>query len=182
MDFTTRWREYFKALDANNNGFLEPADAIIVAKEISKRLGLDEKNAAELQQAQLNVYSSLVADADKNKDGKVSSAEFDAFVLKAFKGKNYEEIPAWFRNNLEAAAKNFDLDQDGIISLEEWKIMNASYPKHASDSELTAAFTRVAKGNGLDLAGFKHAVWLWCVSEEPVPDLEIIFPFFQRQW
>ena len=32
MDFTTRWTEYFKALDANSNGFLEGEDAVKVAE------------------------------------------------------------------------------------------------------------------------------------------------------
>ncbi len=31
-DFQTRWRNYFLALDANGNGFLEPEDAVIVAQ------------------------------------------------------------------------------------------------------------------------------------------------------
>jgi len=174
--------EYFKALDANGNGFLEPEDAVIVAKEISERLGLDEKNSKELKQAQLNVYSALVLAADKNKDGKVSPEEFVQLVEHDFAGKKYEEIPAWFRDNLEAAAKNFDKDGDGVLSLSEWTDMNNSYPKHAPQDVFDAAFKRVAKGDGLTLAGFKHAVWEWCTSVVPVPDLEVLFPFFQRQW
>jgi hypothetical protein len=31
-DFRTRWTGYFKALDGNSNGFLEPEDAIICAE------------------------------------------------------------------------------------------------------------------------------------------------------
>jgi hypothetical protein len=31
-DFRARWEGYFKALDANSNGFLEPQDALLCAE------------------------------------------------------------------------------------------------------------------------------------------------------
>lgn len=43
-------------------------------------------------------YSALIADADKNKDGKVSPEEFLALVEHRFKGKSYEQIPSWYVN------------------------------------------------------------------------------------
>jgi len=173
-----RWTEYFKALDANGNGFLEPEDAALVVKDLAKRLLLTEAQQTALGEVQTKIYKVLIDSADKNKDGKVSLEEFLALINKDFKGKKYEELPAWFRENLEGGAKFLDKNGDGKLSLDEWK---SAYP-NSNAAEYEAAFKRVSQGKDyLDLETYHKAIGQWASSTEAVPDLEIIFPFFKKQ-
>eukprot|EP00026_Physarum_polycephalum_P016157 Phypoly_transcript_17009.p1 GENE.Phypoly_transcript_17009~~Phypoly_transcript_17009.p1 ORF type:complete len:200 (+),score=45.47 Phypoly_transcript_17009:51-602(+) len=181
-DFRSRWEGYFKALDGNSNGFLEPSDALICAENLAKGLKFTAAGAEALKQAQIRTYSEWVKAADKNKDGKVSLPEFLEYAEKHFAGKKYEEIPSFFRDDLEGQAQHFDANGDGIITLDEWKAMNSSYPNHAPEAEFVAAFHRFAGGDKLDLAKLKHGIYEWTSTKGPVPDLEILFPFFKRQW
>jgi len=179
-DLHRRWNAYFDALDANGNGFLEPEDAALVVKELATRLKLSPEQVEALGKTQTTIYKALIASADKDNDGKVSRKEFLDLIDKQFKGKKYEEVPAWFRDNLESGAKFLDRDGDGILSLDEWLAANHTYPNHVSDADYTAAFHRAAGGNQMDLPTYHKAIHKWATSEEPVPDLETIFPFFKK--
>ncbi|CRK93954.1 CLUMA_CG007481, isoform A [Clunio marinus] len=120
--------------DIDNNGFLDQKDFDCMALRATIIEGRGDCNAsklAEFQHIMRSLWEELsdLADFDKVcirfklslKDGMITTDEFKEAVRKTCVGKKYGEFPQAMKAFIEANFKMMDLDNDGLIGVQEFR-------------------------------------------------------------
>jgi len=185
MAYKQRWLGYFKVLDANNSGFIDPGDAAIVGKRLATTFGFAEGSPQYhgIVKALEGYLTNLIKDFDINKDGKVSREELIESVDKLFVGKGIEHLPGWWIANLELFFKAFDTNNNGELSLEEVTHIIKKVTPHESAENIAHAYKWAqnhshSKGK-YDANTLVAILYEWATSPAPTPEAEILMPFFR---
>jgi len=111
--------------DIDNNGYLDKNDFECLALRnslIECRGDFDDKNYAKNKEIMSNLWNEIAALADFNKDGQVSVEEFKQAIQKNCSGKSYGEFPSAFKSFIANNFKTIDVDGDGLIGVNEYRL------------------------------------------------------------
>jgi len=182
MAYVQRWDEYFNnVLDADGNGFIEPADAAKGGQGLAVALAYKEGTPEYINtlRAFEDFIRNIIHDFDDNKDGKVSREELHNNVKKFFIGQPVEALPEWWKENVRQFYHIGDPHDKGEIPLEEFIKLQKIFPPHESPETVAQAY-EWAKNNSrnkkLDLDAMNFLVYTWATSPEPQPHIRWLFP------
>lgn len=159
VDFVVRYM-----YDIDNNGYLDQKDFECMAVRacvIEGKGDCNEKRLAEYQHIMKNLWNEISNLADFDKDGKISTAEFKDAVQKTCMGKKYDEFPQAMKAFIEANFKMLDINNDGIIGLEEYRYNCITRIAIDDIAPIDKAFESLLndddrKKGGLDIARYKE--------------------------
>lgn len=110
--------------DIDNNGYLDSNDFACLAVRTCVLEGKGDCSPARLSHYQ-HIMTSLweeISDlADFDKDGKITVEEFKTAVQNSCVGRKYEEFPQALKAFIEANFRLMDLNQDGVVGVEEYR-------------------------------------------------------------
>jgi len=183
MAYVQRWEDYFKnVLDADGNGFIEPADAHVGGKGVALALGFAGGTPAYENTVKSfeNLIRNIIHDFDDNKDGKVSLEELQNNVKKFFVGQPIDSLPEWWKENVRQFYRIGDPEGTGReVPVEEFIKLQKIFPPHASPETVAEAY-QWAKANSpskkLDFDAINFLTYTWASSPDPQPYIRWLFP------
>src|SRR5688500_18899000 len=121
----TKFDTYFRHLDRDGSGAVEWADFETVVENIraAKGWSAEEARYQRLVEAQRDYWQKITERVDKDGDGKVSPAEFNAFHESV--GRDIEEHgrpPAWAVALVHAYHRMLDTAGNGTIDEDEYGV------------------------------------------------------------
>ena len=121
-----KWTHLFKVYDANGNGVVEKSDFEEIFQNVATARNLTQgtPDYDQLHAKFMEDWEHLRKDADKNNDGKVELAEWLEH------GDRRINSPDMYQTNIDLAHQIFelfDLNGDGVITLEEYKTILGSW-------------------------------------------------------
>ncbi|XP_037958302.1 sarcoplasmic calcium-binding protein 1 [Teleopsis dalmanni] len=119
VDFVVRYM-----YDIDNNGYLDQNDFQCMAVRACVVEGKGDCSTGRLDEYRKlmkNLWDEISEIADDDKDGKISNKEFKDAVKKTCVGKKYDDFPQAMRAFIEANFKVLDINNDGIVGIEEYR-------------------------------------------------------------
>ncbi|KAM3957931.1 sarcoplasmic calcium-binding protein 1 isoform 1-T1 [Aphomia sociella] len=114
--------------DIDNNGYLDSHDFQCLALRSCVLEGKGDCSAARLQKYQhimLSLWEEITQLADFDKvpdyDGMITVDEFKQAVKNSCVGRKYEDFPQAMKAFIESNFKMIDINQDGVIGIEEFR-------------------------------------------------------------
>ncbi|XP_059048698.1 sarcoplasmic calcium-binding protein, alpha chain [Achroia grisella] len=110
--------------DIDNNGYLDSHDFQCLALRSCVLEGKGDCSAARLQKYQhimLSLWEEITQLADFDKDGMITVDEFKQAVKNSCVGKKYDDFPQALKAFIESNFKTIDINQDGVIGIEEFR-------------------------------------------------------------
>jgi len=150
--------------DIDNNGFLDKNDfeCLAVKNTLIETHGewCAEKYAAN-QKIMANLWNEIAELADFNKDGEVSVDEFKMAVQKHCSGKPFGEFPGAFKTFIANQFKTIDVNGDGLVGVDEYRLDCITRSAFASIKEIDDAFDLLCteadkKAGGIDIARYQE--------------------------
>jgi len=111
--------------DIDNNGILDKNDfdcMAVRATIIETRGNFEQKLFEANQKVMKDLWLEFTQIADFDKDDKVTTDEFKKAVEKSIVGKKYKDFPKAFKLFITIAFKTIDINGDGIIGLDEYRM------------------------------------------------------------
>eukprot|EP00026_Physarum_polycephalum_P017786 Phypoly_transcript_19125.p1 GENE.Phypoly_transcript_19125~~Phypoly_transcript_19125.p1 ORF type:complete len:186 (+),score=39.20 Phypoly_transcript_19125:119-676(+) len=184
MAYKQRWAGFFDLFDSDGSGFISLADVKGAAQHFIKTFGL-KPGTKEYDGAVLaydHFFAGFIKDVDQNGDGKVTREELANAVEKA-KAAGISAAPGWWRSANAELFQVVDTNHNGEISLQELTEFTKKVTPNQSQEAIRKAYEWALKtANTPVLNG--EAFWIlnfvWGVSEEPNPELDIIFPYWRK--
>ncbi|XP_059481142.1 sarcoplasmic calcium-binding protein 1 isoform X2 [Neocloeon triangulifer] len=146
--------------DIDNNGYLDKNDFECLALRATILEARGEYSAqrfADNQKIMQNLWSEIAELADFNKDGQVSVDEFKLAVKNSCVGKKYNEFPPAMRVFIDSTFKSLDINADGVIGPEEYRVDAVSRSAFTNVDELDAAFNKLLNDNDKKIGGINLA-------------------------
>jgi len=150
--------------DIDNNGFLDKNDfeCLAVRNTLIETRGewSVEKYAAN-QKIMANLWNEIAELADFNKDGEVSDDEFKQAVQKNCSGKPYADFPNAFKNFITTQFKTIDVNGDGVVGVDEYRLDCITRSAFADIQEIDDAFDKLCteedkKAGGINIARYQE--------------------------
>merc|ERR1712126_769190 len=132
--------------DIDNNGFLDKNDfeCLAVRNTVIETKGKWCENVYKKnQEVMANLWNEIADLADFNKDGEVSTDEFEKAIKDNCMGKKYTDMPAAFRQCIEGFFKTIDVDGDGTVGLDEYRSDCVKRMAYKSIQDLDAAYEKL---------------------------------------
>merc|ERR1711936_69636 len=141
--------------DYDNNGVLDRNDfeCLAVRNTIMEGNGAwDKEKYDKNKTVMINLWNQIAEIADFDKNGEVDADEFMGGVETACKGKVFADLPEAFKFFIEGQFRTIDVDGDGSIGLEEFRLDCVSRMAYPSIEVLDNAFKSISEGGTLTLA------------------------------
>jgi len=111
--------------DLDNNGFLDKNDFDCLAVRVTLIEGKGEWDTALFatnKKIMDSLWEEIAELADFDKDKEVSVEEFKKAVQTHCSGKKYAEFPSAFKGFISNNFKTIDVDGDGVVGLNEYRL------------------------------------------------------------
>lgn len=111
--------------DTDNNGYLDVYDFESLALKYTVYEGKGRYNAElheKNKKIMIDLWSEMADLADFNKDGQVTVEEFKQGVKNVCVGKKFDQFPQSLKHAINCKFHATDLNGDGIITLEEFRM------------------------------------------------------------
>ncbi|XP_042889300.1 sarcoplasmic calcium-binding protein, alpha-B and -A chains isoform X3 [Penaeus japonicus] len=149
--------------DIDNNGFLDKNDFECLAVRNTLIEGRGEFSAdayANNQKIMRNLWNEIAELADFNKDGEVTVDEFKQAVQTNCSGKVYDTFPTAFKTFIANQFKTIDVNGDGMVGLDEYRLDCITRSAFADVKEIDEAYNKLTteddrKAGGLTLARYQ---------------------------
>jgi len=144
---TKKMKRLFKLYDVDNDGTIGANDYERRIATVAEHRGYTEgsDDYEQLKSAVMGEWEKLQLYSDTDGDGKVTEFEFMEFADYTLADDNL-----WFETAVETAEfliETCDIDGDGMVSLEEYKVFFKGY--NVSDEDIEFAFGKLdADGDG----------------------------------
>lgn len=129
--------------DIDNNGYLDKNDFICLALRTTliegRGLFSDEKYATN-SKVMGDLWNEIAELADFNKDGQVTVEEFKQAIQKNCSGKPYGDFPAAFKSFIANNFKTIDVNGDGLVGVDEYRLDCVSRAAYADIKEIDDAY------------------------------------------
>ncbi|XP_053634538.2 sarcoplasmic calcium-binding protein 1 isoform X4 [Cherax quadricarinatus] len=150
--------------DIDNNGFLDKNDFECLALRNTLIEGRGEFNDAAYannQKVMSNLWNEIAELADFNKDGEVSDDEFKQAVKVHCSGKTFENFPSAFKSFISAQFKTIDVNGDGLVGVDEYRLDCISRAAFSSIKDIDDAYSKLTtdddkKAGGISLARYQE--------------------------
>jgi len=150
--------------DIDNNGLLDKNDFDCLAVRVTlieARGEFPAEKFAENQKVMANLWCELAELADFNKDGEVSVEEFKQAVQTHCKGKKFDAFPAAFRSFICNQFKTVDVNGDGVVGVDEYRLDCITRSAFADVKEIDDAFAKLCNdadkaAGGIDKARYQE--------------------------
>jgi len=145
--------------DYDNNGVLDRNDfeCLAVRNTIMEGNGAwDKEKYAKNTDVMINLWNQIADIADFDKNGEVDAEEFMGGVETACKGKAFAALPDAFKFFIEGQFRTIDVDGDGSIGLEEFRLDCVSRMAYPTIEALDNSFKSIAEGGSLTLERYKE--------------------------
>jgi len=146
--------------DIDNNGFLDKNDFACLAVRTTLIEGHGEFSAeayALNKKVMGDLWNEIAELADFNKDGEVTVEEFKAAVQKHCQGKAYADFPNAFKVFIGNQFKTIDVNGDGIVGVDEYRLDCITRAAFADVAEIDAAFDKLCSGDDKKIGGINIA-------------------------
>nr|ACO12721.1 Sarcoplasmic calcium-binding protein, beta chain [Lepeophtheirus salmonis] len=131
--------------DIDNNGFLDKNDfeCLAVRNTVMETKG---KRCADKfkknQEIMYNLWNEISELADFSKDGEVSVDEFKR-GLEVCKGKSFSDLPKPFKFFIDSCFRTIDVDGDGTVGLDEYRMDCVSRMAYKNIESLDASYNKL---------------------------------------
>ncbi|XP_066973574.1 sarcoplasmic calcium-binding protein 1 isoform X4 [Macrobrachium rosenbergii] len=150
--------------DIDNNGFLDKNDFECLALRNTLIEGRGEWSAEKYsanQKIMSNLWNEIAELADFNKDGEVTLDEFKQAVKNVCTGKAYDSFPQAFKAFIANQFKTIDVNGDGMVGVDEYRLDCISRSAFSSISEIDDAYNKLCteddkKAGGINLARYQE--------------------------
>jgi len=150
--------------DIDNNGFLDKNDFECLALRntlIECRGEWSTEKYAANQKIMSNLWNEIAELADFNKDGEVSDDEFKQAVQKNCCGKPFGDFPNSFKSFITTQFKTIDVNGDGIVGVDEYRLDCITRSAFADIKEIDDAFDKLCteddkKAGGINIARYQE--------------------------
>jgi len=132
--------------DIDNNGFLDINDFDCLAVRVTlieARGDFPADAFASNQKIMKDLWTEIAELADFNKDGEVSVEEFKQAVQTHCKGKKYDDFPSAFKVFITNQFKTIDVNGDGVVGVDEYRLDCITRSAFANVEEIDAAFDKL---------------------------------------
>jgi Ca2+-binding EF-hand superfamily protein len=165
----TKFDTYFRHLDRDGSGAVEWADFETVVENIraAKGWSAEEARYQRLVEAQRDYWQKITERVDKDGDGKVSPAEFNAFHESV--GRDIEEhgrAPAWAVALVHAYHRMLDTAGNGTIDEDEYGVYLKALGSRVNPGE---AFRRLDldRDGAIDISEMEKLFTQYIISDNP---------------
>ncbi|XP_042889299.1 sarcoplasmic calcium-binding protein 1 isoform X2 [Penaeus japonicus] len=149
--------------DIDNNGFLDKNDFECLAVRNTLIEGRGEFSAdayANNQKIMRNLWNEIAELADFNKNGEVTVDEFRKAVQNVCVGKSFNDFPTCFKVVISNFFKTVDVNGDGMVGLDEYRLDCITRSAFADVKEIDEAYNKLTteddrKAGGLTLARYQ---------------------------
>jgi len=150
--------------DIDNNGYLDKNDfeCLAVKNTVVELAGGWTKDKYETNhKIMTNLWNEIAELADFNKDGQVSCEEFSTAVHNVCIGKKLDAFPSSIRAMIEEQFKTVDINGDGSVGLDEFRLDCVNRMAYLSIDVVDDAFNKLCndadkKAGGLSLARYQE--------------------------
>jgi len=150
--------------DIDNNGYLDKNDFECLAVRttvIESKGDFTPEKYEQNRKVMRNLWNEIADLADFNKDGQVSVDEFKSAVKNACVGKPFEDFPAALKAFISSHFSTVDVNGDGLIGIEEYRVDCCSRQAYSELSELDQGYTKLCsaednKKGGIDIKRFQE--------------------------
>ncbi|XP_063592406.1 sarcoplasmic calcium-binding protein, beta chain [Penaeus indicus] len=150
--------------DIDNNGFLDKNDFECLAVRVTLIEGRGEfspEGYAKNKEIMANLWNEIAELADFNKDGEVTVDEFKQAVQKNCKGKAFADFPNAFKVFIGNQFKTIDVNGDGMVGLDEYRLDCITRSAFADVKEIDEAYDKLCteedkKAGGINLARYQE--------------------------
>jgi len=133
--------------DIDNNGVLDKNDfkCLAVRNTILETKGdFPEERFGANAKIMENLWNEIAQLADFDKNGEVDVDEFKKAVQDNCVGKNYDSFPPMFKVFIENQFKSIDVDGDGLIGVDEYRMDVITRSAFVDCTEIDDAFAKLA--------------------------------------
>ncbi|XP_042884372.1 sarcoplasmic calcium-binding protein 1-like [Penaeus japonicus] len=150
--------------DIDNNGLLDKNDFECLAVRntiVESRGTFPEDVFATNKKVMADLWNELAELADFNKDGEVSADEFKQAVKTHCQGKSYANFPTAFRTFIDKQFRTVDVNADGFVGVEEYRLDCISRAGFSDVGEIDDAYNKLCndadkKAGGINLARYQE--------------------------
>jgi len=150
--------------DIDNNGFLDKNDFECLAVRTTLIEGHGEFSVEAFGKNKTvmgNLWKEIAELADFDKDGEVTVEEFKQAVQKHCQGKSYADFPNAFKVFIGNQFKTIDVNGDGMVGVDEYRLDCITRSAFADVGEIDAAYDKLCseddkKAGGINLARYQE--------------------------
>jgi len=142
--------------DIDNNGFLDKNDFECLAVKVTlieARGEFPAEKFAENKKVMANLWTEIAELADFDKDGEVTVDEFKKAVQTHCQGKPYADFPNAFKTFIGNQFKTIDVNGDGIVGLDEYRLDCITRSAFADVKEIDDAYAKLCSPDDVKVGG-----------------------------
>jgi len=146
--------------DIDNNGFLDKNDFECLAVRVTLIEGRGEftpEGFAENKKVMAELWNEIAELADFDKDGEVTVDEFKQAVQKHCQGKAYGDFPNAFKTFIGNQFKTIDVNGDGVVGLDEYRLDCITRAAFADVKEIDDAYAKLCSPDDIKMGGINLA-------------------------
>lgn len=170
--------------DIENNGLLDKNDfrCLAVRNTIVETQGEFPEDVFEANLTVMeNLWNEIAQVADLDNSGEVDVTEFQQAVRDCCLGKPYEEFPPMFKAFIETQFKTVDVDNNGFITLQEYRQDAITRRSFSDVSEIDDAYNKLLNeddigAGGITIDRYKELYSLFLGTEEETEAVYLFGP------
>jgi len=154
--------------DIDNNGLLDKNDFECLAVRVTLIEARGEFPAeafAANKKVMAELWNEIAELADFDKDGEVTVEEFKKAVQTHCQGKGYGDFPNAFKTFIGNQFKTIDVNGDGIVGLDEYRLDCITRSAFADVKEIDDAYAKLCSPDDVKVGGIGLARYQQLYSE-----------------
>eukprot|EP00026_Physarum_polycephalum_P018559 Phypoly_transcript_20191.p1 GENE.Phypoly_transcript_20191~~Phypoly_transcript_20191.p1 ORF type:complete len:196 (+),score=31.73 Phypoly_transcript_20191:37-588(+) len=157
---TARWTNFFKLLDSDKDGRIEPKDVSVIVAVIKYAKFYSENDLAAIQKALEDLIRNII-NTGESTDEKVNLDQWLETGQNMAFGKAYETAPVWWNDTFAALFNAGDKYKNGVIGQEEFiELVTGVFPIKTISVTLAKAAYYQVEGE-LTAISFQEKSWAW---------------------